>query len=169
MQSTIDWDTLYHALRPRLMGYFRVRLPTEQQAEDFVAMTFGRAWRRRVQYQAQRGSVAAWIFGIARHLLIDHLRRNTPIIVSLDDVTLESDNSVEQTIEKQEEVEQLYEILGVLSKRESRILSLKYGYEMRTQDIAAEIGLAEANVAKIASRTIIKLRRIWDLDGLLPS
>jgi RNA polymerase sigma-70 factor (ECF subfamily) len=169
MQSTIDWDTLYYSLHPKLMGYFRVRLATEQQAEDFVAMTFSRAWRRRLQYQPARGSVEAWVFGIARHLLIDYLRRNEPLDVPLEDVTLEADNSIEQTIEQQEELEQLYEILGVLSKRESRIISLKYGYEMRTQEIAAETGLSEANVAKIASRTIVKLRRFWELDGLLPS
>jgi RNA polymerase sigma-70 factor, ECF subfamily len=169
MESTIDWETLYYALRPKLMAYFRVRLATEQQAEDFTAMTFSRAWRRRLQYQLGRGSIEAWVFGIARHLLIDYLRRNEPLSVSLDDVTLESDTSIEQTIEQQEELEQLYQILGVLSKRESHILSLKYGYEMRTQEIAEETGLSEANVAKIASRTIIKLRRFWDLDGLLPS
>ena len=169
MQSTINWETLYYTLRPKLMAYFRVRLSTEQQAEDFTAMTFSRAWRRRLQYEAQRGSVEAWVFGIARHLLIDYLRRNEPIDVSLDDVTLEAENSIEQTIEQQEELEQLYQILGVLSKRESHIISLKYGYEMRTQEIAEETGLSEANVAKIASRTITKLRRFWDLDGLLTS
>lgn len=169
MSGEIDWDTLYYSLRPKLMGYFRVRLSSEQQAEDFVAMTFSRAWRGRSQFETQRGSVEAWVFGIARNLLIDHLRRNEPLAVPLDDVTLESDETIEQTIEQQEELEQLYEILGVLSKRETRIISLKYGHEMRTQEIAEITGLSEANVAKIASRTLTKLRRFWELEGLLPS
>ena len=59
MPSIIDWDTLYYTLRPKLMGYFRVRLSSEQQAEDFVAMTFSRAWRRQSQFKVQRGTIEA--------------------------------------------------------------------------------------------------------------
>lgn len=169
MPNSLNWDSLYRDLHPKLLGYFRVRLPSEQQAEDFVAITFSRAWRRRAQYRASRGSMEGWIFGIARNLLIDHLRRNEPISISLEDVTLEAEESTEQTIERQEELEELYQILGILSKRESRIISLKYGHQMRTQEIAEITGLTEANVAKIASRTITKLRRFWELERMLSS
>jgi len=169
MQADIDWNELYTTLQPKLLHYFRVRLSSIQQAEDFVAMTFSRAWRRRHQYQPERGTLESWIFGIARYSLIDYLRRHEPISVSLDDITIEADESIEQTIEQQENIEKLYELLGVLSSRESRILSLKYGYQMRTHEIAEKMDLSEANVAKIMSRTLTKLRRFWDLGLSAPS
>jgi RNA polymerase sigma factor (sigma-70 family) len=162
MQESIDWDKLYPVMRPKLMAYFQVRVATKQQAEDFVSLTFSRAWRRRYQYQSERGTPEAWLFGIARYFLIDFLRRNDPLTVPL-----ESGDSIEKIIERQETYETLKTLLDTLSSRESEILKLRYGQQMRIGDIAQEMGLSEANVAKIVSRTLTKLRRIWDLDSLI--
>ena len=42
---------------------------------DLVAETFARALEHRDQYDVARGPAVAWLFGIARHLLIDAARR----------------------------------------------------------------------------------------------
>ncbi len=44
-------------------------------AEDVVQETFLRAWRSASSYDARRGPLRAWLFAIARNLVIDHARR----------------------------------------------------------------------------------------------
>jgi RNA polymerase sigma-70 factor (ECF subfamily) len=50
-------------------------LGNPELAEDIVQETFWRVWRRSATFQSGRGSVAGWIYGIARNLCIDELRR----------------------------------------------------------------------------------------------
>jgi RNA polymerase sigma-70 factor (ECF subfamily) len=42
---------------------------------DLVAETFARALEHRNQYDAAKGPAVAWLFGIARNLMIDSVRR----------------------------------------------------------------------------------------------
>ncbi|CAN5915044.1 sigma-70 family RNA polymerase sigma factor [soil metagenome] len=55
-----------------VFAYRRLRDP--QAAEEVVQDTLVRAWRARDRYDAQRGPVAAWLFTIARNLVIDRVR-----------------------------------------------------------------------------------------------
>jgi RNA polymerase sigma-70 factor (ECF subfamily) len=51
------------------------RLGDAQAAEEVVQDTLVRAWRSADSYDADRGPVSAWLFAIARNLVIDHARR----------------------------------------------------------------------------------------------
>lgn len=50
-------------------------LANAEQAEDAVQETFWRVWNRGATFQASNGQFAPWLFGIARNLCIDELRR----------------------------------------------------------------------------------------------
>jgi RNA polymerase sigma-70 factor (ECF subfamily) len=50
-------------------------LANAELAEDVVQETFWRVWNRATTFQAGSGAFAAWLFGIARNLCIDELRR----------------------------------------------------------------------------------------------
>lgn len=50
-------------------------LTSAEQAEDIVQETFWRVWNRSATFQSSNGQFAAWLFGIARNLCIDELRR----------------------------------------------------------------------------------------------
>jgi len=168
MGNNIDWDRLYQTQHSRLYSYFRARLSSSQQAEDFVASTFSQAWRKRHQYQVERGSEETWLYAIARNQLIDYLRRNRPAIIAIEDVSLQTDDHIEQTIEEREDLQTLNELIQKrLSERETHLLALKYAQQIPTCEIARMTGLSEANVAKIISRTLMKLRRFWAIDGFL--
>lgn len=51
------------------------RLRDSQAAEEVVQDTLVRAWRARDRYDETRGPVSAWLFTIARNLIIDRVRR----------------------------------------------------------------------------------------------
>jgi RNA polymerase sigma factor (sigma-70 family) len=45
-----------------------------EAAEEVAQDAFVRAWRYAASFDPRRGSAAAWLLGIARHVALDHLR-----------------------------------------------------------------------------------------------
>ena len=67
---------LYQRYRERIFGYFRSRAGDEDTAIELSAETFSRAWVMRERFEDEReGSVAPWLFGIARNVLLMSVRR----------------------------------------------------------------------------------------------
>jgi RNA polymerase sigma-70 factor (TIGR02960 family) len=61
-------------LRGPLYGYCYRMLGGAFDAADAVQDALLRAWQRRDQFDAARGSLRQWVFGIAHHLCVDRLR-----------------------------------------------------------------------------------------------
>lgn len=69
---------LYTRYSERLFRYFTRRTNSEDTALELTAETFSRAWVTRERFEDQRdGSVAPWLFGIARNVLLMSIRRGT--------------------------------------------------------------------------------------------
>ena len=68
-------------------------------AEDLTAETFARAFAGRRRYQVDRGSVKAWLFGIATNLVHENLRdekkRIKALALSNEDLRLSTDGAVQ--------------------------------------------------------------------------
>jgi RNA polymerase sigma-70 factor (ECF subfamily) len=68
--------TLYNRYRERLFRYFARRTGEEDSALELTAETFSRVWVMRERFEDQRdGSVAPWLFGMARNVLLMSVRR----------------------------------------------------------------------------------------------
>jgi RNA polymerase sigma-70 factor (ECF subfamily) len=68
---------VYDALAPRILGYLARRTNDPQDAEDLLQQTMLHVHRARDSFIAG-SEVAPWAFAIARHLLVDRLRRREP-------------------------------------------------------------------------------------------
>jgi RNA polymerase sigma factor (sigma-70 family) len=66
---------LYERTFPRVYAYVASLLRDRSAAEDVTAQAFERAYRKRLSYRASRGSMDAWVFGIARNAALDELRK----------------------------------------------------------------------------------------------
>lgn len=67
------FSALYQSFLPRLYGYLRLQIGNESDVQDLLQDTFVTVWRSASRYSG-RATVATWIFGIARHKLLDWLR-----------------------------------------------------------------------------------------------
>src|SRR5215831_14790811 len=66
----------YERYAERVHGYHLRRTREPDAAHDLTAETFARAWFARGRFRDRReGSAGPWLFGIARNVLVDSVRR----------------------------------------------------------------------------------------------
>lgn len=77
--ARVDADAyaeIYDRYRERIFGYFLRRTGAEDTALELTAETFSRVWMMRERFEDERdGSIAPWLFGIARNVLLMSVRR----------------------------------------------------------------------------------------------
>jgi RNA polymerase sigma-70 factor, ECF subfamily len=61
------FDTWYRETAPRLLAFLRHLLGNEQAAEDVMQETFIQIWRRPLGFDPARGTLRAYLFGVARN------------------------------------------------------------------------------------------------------
>jgi len=69
-------ETLSREHSAALLRWARGRFADPRDAEEVVADTFVRAWRKFDQFDPIRGTERAWLFGIAKNTAADHHRKN---------------------------------------------------------------------------------------------
>jgi RNA polymerase sigma-70 factor, ECF subfamily len=73
---------LYRTYSGELYGFALNRLGDRGLAEEVVQDVFMRVWRHAAEYDAGRGSVRTWLYGICRNAIIDlerHRARRPPL------------------------------------------------------------------------------------------
>lgn len=120
------------------------RLGDTQAAEEVVQDTLLRAWRAADRYDADRGPVAAWLFTIARNLVIDHERRreSRPKLVELPTAVPEPAGEIERMLETWQVAEAL---AGLSAAHREVILTCHYrGHTIA--EAAAMLGVPDGTV-----------------------
>jgi RNA polymerase sigma-70 factor (ECF subfamily) len=132
-------------------------------AEDIAAETFLIAFRRRGSFDAAKGGVRAWLYGIATHLIGRHrraeLRRYRALARSgppHDDDG--HDQRVVERISAGVTVQRLSAALAGLSRGERDVVLLVAYGGLTYDEVAAALGVAYGTVASRLSRARTKLR-----------
>lgn len=130
-----------------LFLYAYRRLRDRQAAEEVVQDTLVTAWRHLDRFDTERGSMAGWLFSIARNLMIDHGRRRDArprIAGPLRASTTVDTNSGD--IDRALEAWQLAEALDGLSA-EHRVAILEVHYLGATvREVAERLGVPEGTI-----------------------
>jgi RNA polymerase sigma-70 factor (ECF subfamily) len=163
--TEIDWTAVYEELLPKVYHYFCLRLGDQVEAEDLTAATFERAWRDRERYRKDLGTFTNWLFGIARHVAIQHFRQIKPVQDIDGSLTAPIDRPTEEIATRQEDFKRLASMLTSFPEREREIFSLKYGAQFTNRSIAKMVGLSESNVGTILHRIVSHLREQWEHEN----
>lgn len=134
-------------------------------AADVTQEVFISAWRSRHRFDSERGSLAGWLMGIAKHRCIDALRRagRRPQVsdVEVEDAGTETrgragrSDAVDQMADRM----LLAEALGELSDRARRNVELAFFSELTHHEIAHETGQPIGTVKSDIRRGLARLRR----------
>lgn len=170
MVEQIDWDSVYTSELPRIYNFFLYKAGDREFAQDLTATTFERAWKLRSKYRPAIAAISTWLFGIARNVLKEHLRKSRLSGQKLQDITpleeMPAKVDIEEMYQQQQEKVHLRKILLKLPDREQDLIALKYGAGLTNREIAQVTGLSESNVGSILHRTVNKVRaRLENNDG----
>jgi RNA polymerase sigma-70 factor, ECF subfamily len=81
--------TLHDQHASAILAWARRRLADPREAEEVVQETLVRAWQKHHQYDPDRGSERAWLFGIARNVATDHHRRTQRHLRAVPDAAVD--------------------------------------------------------------------------------
>jgi RNA polymerase sigma factor (sigma-70 family) len=135
-------EDLFRAHWPLVHGYLTRRTGDPVLAEELAQETFYRATRAFLGWRG--GSPVAWLLAIARHVLIDEVRRGgrlVPLPESLIDPTAGVDDELA-----------LAEAMAGLPLADRRTLELVYVHGYSHREVAAMTGTTEGAVKTAAWR-----------------
>lgn len=110
-------QVLYEAHAGPLFAFAFRATGDRQAAEEIVQDTFFRAWRSIDRFDPQRSELRAWLFVIARNLVVDHHRRRgaRPSLPTTHDRLEHHADASSSDIDRAVEVWQVAEALAQLS------------------------------------------------------
>jgi RNA polymerase sigma-70 factor, ECF subfamily len=155
---TEGFADLYERTFPRVYAYVASLLRDRGAAEDVTAQAFERAYRKRRSYRAGRGSMEAWLFGIARNAALDELRRRgrrAGLEGDPEDAGAPTlDDHAELALRRQT----VRAALASLDGRERDLIALKFAGGLSNAEIGRILGMSESAAGTRLHRTITKLR-----------
>ena len=160
--SSETLETLYRQHVGSVYAFFSYSVG-RSTAEDLTAATFERVVRAWSRFDSGRASAETWIFAIARNVLIDHVRRQRHRSgPSLDEhpEIIERVATADDPLARAISSEAIAAWLSWLRPRDREVLALRYCVELSVADVAACLGLSEANVHQICSRALRRLRAL---------
>lgn len=147
-------EELYRRYESRLYGLGLKLLGDQGLAEELVQETFVRLWRQAHRYDWAKGTVAMFLFAIARRLAIDLWRR--PSSRPLAPIPTAEDSASTDPAEEIIEGLTIRDALQALTPEHRQMLELSYGQDRKQTEIAEELGLP---VGTVKSRTYYALRQ----------
>ncbi|MBN2536359.1 MAG: sigma-70 family RNA polymerase sigma factor [Spirochaetales bacterium] len=158
---------VYDNYASRIYQFIYYKTYHKETAEDITSQTFLRAFENLDHFDPEKGSISAWIYQIARNLVVDHYRAKKKT-VDIDDVwDLAGEQNVELDVQNKEQLEELREVLKKLPVEQRDILILRIWQELSYKEIAQIIGKTEGACKMMFSRVIATLRKNLSVAALL--
>lgn len=147
---------LYRRYEGRLYGLGIKLLGDPSLAEELVQETFVRLWRKADQYDPTKGTVATFVFAIARRIAIDLWRRpsSQPFQPEKEDTAAPGD-AVERALVGLT----VRDALNSLSPDHREVLELSYRRDLDQRAIAARLGVPLGTVKTRTYHALRNLRR----------
>lgn len=154
-----------------LRSYLRGSFPTVRDVDDIVQESYLRLLKARVAHPIQ--CARAFLFGIARRLAVDVIRKERrttahEVVMDIDSINvLEDEADAAEAISAQEEIALLAEAIHSLPARCREIMILRKLDRLSHQEIAQRLGIAVATVEVQISRGMGKCTRYMRSRGVI--
>ena len=144
----------------------RGRFADERDAEEVVAETLLRAWRHHAQFDPDRGSERAWLFGIARNTAVDHHRGSRRHLRAVPTEVLPEQGEADTTDRLVEE-SVVRDALGDLTDAHRDVLIAVHFGGLSIAEAAAKFDIAEGTIKSRLYYALRSLRAGLEERGIL--
>lgn len=146
-----EHSSLVYSLCRRALG--------AEAAKDATQEVFVSAWRKREQFDPAKGALGAWIVGITKRRIVDHLRAEGRHANRRADEAAD-DRSPSDVPAPDRVVDRMFaaHLLAGLPSRTREVIELVYVHDLTHREVAEQTGLPIGTVKSDVRRGIMKIR-----------
>lgn len=158
------WESVYRLCRPTLYSFARLRLATNEQADDAVSETVARAIRSAERYRPGRAGVIGWLIGINRNVIREMYRSGSraTAVAALRDDPVGLPPRPEEEVVLAAEHRSVREAFGQLSDEEQTLLELRVIAGLDAAAVGELLGKRAGAVRMAQTRALGRLRTILE-------
>jgi RNA polymerase sigma-70 factor (ECF subfamily) len=151
---------LYDAYVERISRYIYFRVSENVDMEDIVSQVFLKAWENLDRYKMGSSPFIAWLYTIARNLVIDHYRTKKDMLPLEEALALPSDREApDEEAQMRFDLQAMRDALQSLSKDQKQVLILKYIAGLPNESIAKIMNKQEGTIRGLQMRGLQTLAR----------
>lgn len=157
------WEQLYLAAYPRLYGYAAHRVGADG-ARDVVNETMTRALARVASFRRD-GVFEAWLFGICRNVIREHLRHTARPIATADATASRAADPADEVVALDEQMA-VRQAVARLPERDREVLELRVIAGLSAEAVAEVLHKRPGAVRMAQSRALARLRSLLLVEGV---
>lgn len=150
---------LYQRYLDPIYRYIRIRVAEDNIAEDLTELVFLRAFEALSRYKERGKPFSAFLYQVARNLLVDHYRqqkREVPL-EDADDMAA-TDSTIDEHIMRSERIEMLQRVMVDLRPDYQEVIRLRVILALPTATVAEWMGRSEGAVRVLLHRALNSMR-----------
>jgi RNA polymerase sigma-70 factor, ECF subfamily len=154
---------LYRLYSPQVLKYVMSRVSGRQEAEDLTNTIFEKAFAAMGRYEPSPAQFSAWLYTIARNMVIDHYRkRRLPLFEGTEidgwSATDPADGP-EAHVLADERRRRLHQAILELTDEQRQVVGCRFFFNLSVHEVAQLMGKTEGAVKALQFRGLERLRR----------
>lgn len=152
---------LYDHYLSKIYRFVLLKVSHREEAEDLTHQTFLKAWENINQYNFKGYSFGAWLYRIARNIIVDYYRagRSETSIESVSEIAVEG-ISMGDAVDKKIEWESLVKFIGRLKEMEQEVVIMRFVEDLPLKETAEAVNKSEGAVKLIQHRAMNNLKKM---------
>jgi len=158
---------IYNRHQPAIYRYIFHRVGDVATAEDLTSEVFVRLVERIDHFTYRGHPLLAWLYTVARNLIVDYQRRagQTTVFPSYEQLVIEV-GDLEQAAERGLVQRWLAAALTHLTEDQRQVIILKFVEGLDNAEVARTVGKSVGAVKSLQHRALAVLRRILEGNGV---
>lgn len=151
---------IYNLFYARIFRYCKYNYAEE--AQDLCQETFLKAYKSIASFSEKKGgSFQAYLFRIARNLIIDFSRKKKALSIK-EYQDFPDETNLDEYFDKKHEEKKINEVLIKLKDKERQVVMLRYFEDLSTAETAKVMGMREGALRVMAHRVLQKLKQMLE-------
>lgn len=151
----LDLKEIYITYSDKIFRYLYWRVGDVSLAEDLTSEVFLKVFKNLGKFKD--GYLQAWIYRIAKNLLIDHYRsKKTSSLEWAEEIAV--DDNLLENLAKDEDAKRLQKAIANLPENLREVVILRFFEDLSASEIGAILGISEVNVRVLQFRGLKKLK-----------